>query len=175
MITQLKGKVLDENGKTIPSATIFISDENGRLINEKARVRTDLNGEYVLPFSVPIPNFATGKIKHFPIGRYITVIFTGYPNRTVVLPSNLFSENVSGVGNLDIEMIIKEQTTPEVVITASRSKFLCEKNGGVWDETTKSCKLPKKNWWQKNKWFVIGGLVLTTAGITIYLIRKSKK
>jgi hypothetical protein len=175
MITQLNGKVLDENGKTIPSATVFLSNEKGGLINEKARVSSDVNGNYSLLFSAPIPNFATGQIKFFPIGRYITVKYTGYPDRTVALPSFLFDEDKKGTGNFDVNMELKTQTTPEVTVTENRSKFMCEKEGGTWDETTKTCKLPEKNWWSKYKWWVIGGLALTATATTLYLVLKRDK
>jgi len=178
MITELKGRVLDENGKTMPSARVFLSNEKGDLINEKARVLSDVDGNYILPFSVPIPNFKTGQIKFFPIGRYITVRYTGYPARTVALPSFLFDEDKKGTGNFDVNMEIKTLTTPEVTVTANRSKFMCEKEGGTWDEATKTCKLPEtkeKTFWQKYKWWIIGGLALTATATTLYLALRNKK
>jgi hypothetical protein len=175
MITTLRGKIFDENNKTIPSATVFLSDDKGRLVNEKARVKTDLDGNYALPFSVPMPNLSTGKFNYLPIAKYITVSFTGFPTKTVILPEFLFDPTKFGNGNFDITMTIKELTTPEVVITANRSKFLCEKDGGTWDENTKTCKLPSKTWWSKYKWWVIGGLALVATTITIVAVSKSKK
>jgi hypothetical protein len=177
MITTLRGKIFDENNKTIPSATVFLSDEKGRLgFNEKARVKTDLDGNYTLPFSIPMPNLSTGKVNYLPIAKYITVSFTGFPTKTVMLPEFLFDPTKFGNGNFDITMTIKELTTPEVVITANRSKFLCEKDGGTWDEATKTCKMPEpeKSWWSKYKWWVIGGLGLIATTTTIIVLRRKK-
>jgi hypothetical protein len=176
MISSIKGKITDENNQPIPSATVFLSDEKGKLFNEKARVKADLDGNYSLPFSMPLPNPFTGKITSVPLAKYVTVKFTGYPDRTIPFPASFFNTSRSGVGTFDIPMFLREQTTAEVEVFANRSKFLCEKNGGTWDEATKTCKMPEpeKSWWSKHKWWVIGGLGLIATTTTIIVLRRKK-
>lgn len=172
MISSIKGKIVDENNQPIPSATVYLSDAKGALINTNARVKADLDGNYTLPFAIPMPNLATGGVMNLPIAKYITAKYTGYPDKTVALPEKFISD--TGVGNLNIPLTLKTQQIQEVTVTANKSKYDCEKGGGTWDEATKTCKLPKQGWWSKYKWWVIGGLALVATTTTVIVMVKNK-
>jgi hypothetical protein len=174
-VLKIKGKILDDEGKTIPSVFVYLSDSKGNPINENAKTRANLDGNYFLPFSIPIPNLATGKINNVQISKYITFRTSGYPIRTLAFPERIINSSKSEEV-FDVKITPSSYQTTEVVISA---KEQCEKSGRIWDDVTKTCKLPEqtpeKSWWDKNKWFVIGGLLfLTTASIFVAVKNKNK-
>jgi hypothetical protein len=179
-VVKIKGKILDEEGKVIPSAFVYLSDSKGNPINENAKTRANLDGEYSLPFSIPVPNI-TGKFTYFPISKHITFRTSGYPIRTLAFPERIINSSKSEEV-LDVIMKPSSYQTTEVVISA---KEQCEKSGRIWDDINKKCITPsekiennkktennKQNWWNKNKWFVIGGLLLITTVTTIVALKK---
>ena len=170
-VVKIKGKILDEEGKVIPSAFVYLSDSKGNPINENAKTRANLDGEYSLPFSIPVPNI-TGKFTYFPISKHITFRTSGYPIRTLAFPERIINSSKSEEV-FDVKITPSSYQTTEVIISA---KEQCEKSGRIWDDVTKTCKLPEqtpeKSWWDKNKWFVIGGLLLITTVTTIVALKK---
>jgi hypothetical protein len=127
-----------------------------------------------LPFSIPVPNI-TGKFTYFPISKHITFRTSGYPIRTLAFPERIINSSKSEEV-LDVIMKPSSYQTTEVVISA---KEQCEKSGRIWDDINKKCITPsektennKQNWWNKNKWFVIGGLLLITTVTTIVALKK---
>jgi hypothetical protein len=181
MITGLKGKITDETTLGVPSATVFVSDKNGVLKTEQARVKSNLSGEYQLPVSAPIVDPFTGKLKMIKLGTHLTVKVSGLPDKIVEIDFT-----GSGIKNLDISILPKTQMLPEVVITADRDKFLCEKQGGTYDEKTKSCKLPEikqKPKTMKEKWnslsktkktVIIAAGSVAVLGLIVLIVKATK-
>jgi hypothetical protein len=173
-VVKIKGKILDEEGKAIPSAFVYLSDSKGNVVQD-IRTRANLQGEYSLPFSIPVPSIATGKINFVPISKYITFRTLGYPIKTVSFPESIINSSKSEEV-FDVQMTPKTIQTGEVVISA---KEQCEQEGKIWDDINKKCNMASKktentdkNWWNKNKWFVIGGLLLAATVTTILVIKK---
>ena len=170
----LTGKIKDEDGDAIPMATIFISDKDGKLVNDKARVRSDVDGNYKLPFAIAMPVGYMGANVPVPIGKFITIIAGGYPNKTVSLEESKVNPlDPSTYKNFNVIVPINTQEIEEFTVVASKDAFECKKKGGNWDEKTKTCKLPR-SFFDKYKWWIIGGGLLATL-TTIILIRKNKK
>lgn len=188
MISSIKGKIVDENNQPIPSATVYLSDAKGALVNSKARVIADLDGNYTLPFAIPMPNLATGGVMKLPIAKYITAKYTGYPDKTVALPEKFISD--TGVGSLNIPLTLKSQQIQEVEVQANKNAVECARLGGFYNAEKNTCTLPPKlnqpqkeipmkplpkpSWWKKNWWWVVG-LGVVAIGTTIFIISKNKK
>ena len=168
MTIAYKGKTLDQDGKTIPFANVYISNEFGTRVSEKAHVKSDANGNYSINVSVPVGN-SSGAINVVPIGSYITMKSTGLPFHIEKID---FSQ--SGIVNKNLQVKMKEIITNEVVVEENRDKYLCEKvRGGTWDPKTKSCVLPKRNLWNKMKpWQKTSAVAAITAVITFILTKK---
>jgi len=180
-VVKIKGKILDEEGKTIPSAFVYLSDSKGNAIYEIAKTRANLDGEYSLPFSDGVinPNVAGDNTL---ISKYISFRTSGYPVTTVAFPESIINSSKSEEV-FNYKLIPREIKKGEVIISA---KSQCEQKGNKWDDVNKKCITPltknpsnsektennKKNWWNKNKWFVIGGFLLIAAVTTIVVIKK---
>lgn len=185
MITGLKGKIVDETGKPIPSVLVYVSDSEGKLRNEKARKIADLDGNYELPVSAPLVDPMTGKITFVKIGSHVTFNAAGFPRKIVPID---FSG--TGIKKLDVQFFPMEQTLPEVTVTVNRDKYLCESKGGVYDEKTKTCKLPdskqnddSKPKTMKEKWnslsktkktLIIAAGSAAVLGLIVLIVKASK-
>jgi len=162
MIAGVKGKIIDDEGNSLPYSKVIITDEKGKsLLSPAVGVVADANGNYSIGVSKD----------NKKLGTHLTARSIGFPNVTLPIDFNQ--------SDLTITMPMKQQTIQEVVATASKDKYFCEKKGGVWDEATKSCKLPIKeeelSWFNKNKWFILGGgLFLGVIVASIILIKKNK-
>lgn len=168
IVKNIKGKVLDENGKSIPSALVYLSKKDGALVKE-FRTRTDVDGNYELPFLATIASI--------PLAQYITAKMTLFPTTILPIDSN------SDLDNFNIVMEMKNQDVPFVTYSG-KDQLECSKKGGTWDSKTKTCTIPKtvipktvisKTWWQKNWWWLVGGLALTASAITIIVVKKKQK
>ena len=111
MVGRITGKVLDEDKDTIPYATVFISDKNGKLINENSRVKTDLDGNFSLPISQPY-------------GDYIKVMANTYPVKVMPIPKDFYSKGQSEVGSVDITLDINTQLLPEFTVYGSKPNWI---------------------------------------------------
>ncbi len=174
-VLKISGTITDEEGKVIPAAFVYLSDAKGNVISENTRTRADLSGKYSLPFSIPVPNIATGKINNVPIAKYITVRTRDYLIRTLAFPESLVNSS-KNAEILNIKMTPSTFQTGEVVISA---KEQCEQEGKVWDDVNKKCitssektEKTEKSWWNKNKWYVIGGLLLAATVTTVVVLKK---
>jgi len=157
MITGIQGKIIDEKGISMPYSTVRITDATGRVYSPTVGVVADANG-----------NYSIGVVKDGnKLGSHLTSKFIGYKDVTVPIDFNK--------ANMDIIMPIMSQNIPEVTVVASKSKYDCEKKGGGWDETTKTCKLPEnESWFKKHILLVLGGGILLIATIATIIIVKSK-
>ena len=170
MTKTVKGKTLDQNGEIIPFANVFVSNGNGTRVTEKAHVKSDVNGNFIINVSAPIAN-SSGVIKFVPIGSHLTMKAPGTP--FTIEPIN-FGTTPTVSQNLQVKM--KEVTTNEVVIEENRAKYMCEKvQGGKWNVATNSCVLPKKNFWTKMKpWQKTSAVALLTALFTFSITNNQK-
>lgn len=183
MYNKISGKIIDpKNNEPIVGADVWLTDEKGEFQKDGSGspiniTKTDINGVYTLPFAFPVPNLATGKVMYVPAGSHIGVraSIEGYPSKAYEIPKPLLDLNATGVGKFDIKPELKTQDIQEVTVVASKAKYDCEKQGGTWDENTKTCTIPKeKTWLQKYKWYLIGGLTVVAVGITVFAIVKRK-
>ena len=153
---------------------MYVSDANGRLSSNQARVLTDSNGDYKLPASLPFINPLTAKWSMVPIGSHITTKYTSYPD--VISKIDFTNED-----SVNVSMIPKTQSVQEMLVQANSSKTQCEKLGGKWDSSTKTCVMPKKpkekTWWEKNKKIILigGASLLLVSIIAIIVVTSSKK
>lgn len=170
IVKKIKGKVLDEKGQPIPSALVFLSTKDGTLVKE-FRTRADVDGNYELPYLMMIPTVVGTPITA-PLAEYVTAKMTSFPTITIPIKQG------SDLNSFDIVMKIRNQVLDEVTVTASKDAYECTKKGGKYDFKTKTCIIPKtekpKTWWQKNKWFVIGGLALVATTTTVIVMVKNK-
>ena len=140
MIAGVIGKVIDDKGISIPYTTVMITDIDGKSLSPAIGVVADSNGNYSIGVSKD----------NKKLGTHLTAKSMGYKDKIIPI-------KFTGVNNKS-DIIMTESTSklPEVIVIASKSKFDCEKKGGVWDEVTKSCKLPVKeeqlSWFDENKW-----------------------
>ena len=163
MIAGVIGKVIDDKGISIPYTTVMITDIDGKSLSPAIGVVADSNGNYSIGVSKD----------NKKLGTHLTAKSMGYKDKIIPI-------KFTGVNNKS-DIIMTESTSklPEVIIIASKSKFDCEKKGGVWDEVTKSCKLPVKeeqlSWFDENKWLILGGGVFLGAIVaTILIVSKNK-
>ena len=185
MITGLKGKIFDETTKSIPSVLVYVSDKDGKILSDKARVVSDLDGNYQIPVSIVIPNPMSGKPTFIPIGTHLTFNAGGFPRK--IVPIDFTG---TGVKIMDAQIFPKEQLLEEVTVTADRNKYLCESKGGVYDVKTKTCKLPdqktkpeEKPKTMKEKWnslsktkktLIIAAGSVAVLGIIVLIVKASK-
>jgi hypothetical protein len=144
MIAGVIGKVIDDKGISIPYTTVMITDIDGKSLSPAIGVVADSNGNYSIGVSKD----------NKKLGTHLTAKSMGY--KKVTLPINFNQTDL----NINMSDIIRG-TLNTVVVTASKAKYNCEKKGGVWDDVTKSCKLPiitkdEISWFNKNKWFILG-------------------
>lgn len=153
---KVNGIVKDRGTKeTIVGAKVFLSDAQGNIKNNLGSI-TDIDGE----FSLEIPS---GEISN----GYLTASFMGYTTMTYKLSPN---QSI-----FIFEITDKVQSYDEVEIIAESSKTKCEKQGGVYDPSSKRCNLVSKPKIKKNKklrnQLIIGGFILllaTVGGLVIY-------
>jgi hypothetical protein len=184
MRNTITGKVSDNLGTTLPGAMVYISDSTGRLANEKARVKTDSEGNFVLPATFPFPNPLTGKLQMTQIGTHLTVKYSGLVDSTTPI-------DFSTSQPMNVTVFPKTQDIQEVTVTSgpiSQAEQDCIAKGGKYTRARRdangnlipgSCALPQpekpKTWWEKNKVAVIiAGITLVAAG-TLLIIATRKK
>jgi hypothetical protein len=195
MYTKIGGKIIDpKDNQGIYGATVYITDSKGAVRRDKTDrpigiVKTDTDGTYILPFSIPIPNMATGGTMPIPFGTHLSIDAsnTGYPKRLYEIPKEMFNPKETGNAKYDVTLDLgKVQEVQEVVVTASKNAYECKKLGGIYDAKNNSCTLPnkaaivmpkveEKSWFKKNWWWVVGGGVLLVTVVTIMIIKKNKK
>jgi hypothetical protein len=162
MIAGVKGKIIDDKGISIPYTTVIITDIDGKSLSPAVGVVADANGNYSIGVSKD----------NKKLGTHLTAKSMGY--KKVTLPID-FNQT-----DLNINMSELSEVLNTVVVTASKAKYNCEKKGGVWDDVTKSCKLPiitkdEISWFNKNKWFILSaGLFLGAIVATVILLNKKK-
>ena len=159
MVGKIIGKILDEDNVSIPSATVYLSDSNGNLINQTSKVKADLDGNYTLV----VPSINSG--------ANISVLAGGYPSKTIPISADLYSKSPNETATINVVMEIRSQLLPEFTLSG-KDAYECYRKGGTWDEVNKTCT--KRSWLGKNKWWLFGAGILL-ASITTYLVVKNNK
>lgn len=90
----ISGKVKNSSGETIPGASIFVSDENGNMLNPVIGVNSDINGNYTI-------NVSTND-------KFITASFVGTKKQT----KQLFDLN----GNNDFQLQSNDLSQVEIIV-----------------------------------------------------------
>lgn len=160
MVGKIIGKILDEDNVSIPSATVYLSDSNGNLINQTSKVRADLDGNYTLV----VPSINSG--------ANIRVIAGGFPSKIIPISADLYSKSNNETATINVVMEIKSQLIPEFTLSG-KDAYECYRKGGTWDNVNKTCT--KKNWFVKNKWWLIGTGILLAAITTYLVVKRNKK
>jgi hypothetical protein len=178
----LTGKVTDEKNISIPFATVFIS-KNGALATPLARTLTDVNGNYTL--NLGTTNYIFNPPKFIPYGDSVTVKVSdvNIPNQTKKIPADLLNPNLAiflpaSLKQINFKMgLAYKPDEEEVIVFFNKTKSECEKLGGTYNETTKSCEMPKpviaKAGFPKYILYILGGLIVI--GLGYYTYKKLKK
>jgi hypothetical protein len=210
MRKSISGKILEANEGSIPGATVYVSNSKGAIASTKVRMKTDVEGNYSLPVSFPYINPITGKLTMMRIGTHLTVKYQGLKDLTVPIDFNsnepyditLFPrtqefEDVivtsTGISEKHQECLDKggkytrgtKDEKGNVIqgfcTLPLTNKEKCQKQGGIWDDATKSCKLPsteeeiEATWWQRNRIPVIlGGIAVIGTGVLIVIAMRKK-
>jgi hypothetical protein len=182
----LTGKVTDEQNISIPFATVFIS-KNGALVTPLARTLTDVNGNYTL--NLGTTNYIFNPPKFIPYGDSVTVKVNNanIPNQTKKIPADFLNPNLSvfkpdSLKKINFQMGLMYSEKPEVIVFFDKTKYECEKLGGTYNETTKSCEMPQpiiepiiaKAGFPKYIFYILGGLIVIALGYYTYKKLKNK-
>ena len=182
LVMTLTGKVTDEKNISIPFATVFIS-KNGALATPLARTLTDVNGNYTL--NLGTTNYIFNPPKFIPYGDSVTVKVNNanIPNQTKKIPADFLNPNLSvftpdSLKKINFQMGLMYSEKPEVIVFFDKTKYECEKLGGTYNETTKSCEMPKpviaKAGFPKYIFYILGGLIVIALGYYTYKKLKNK-
>lgn len=175
------GKVTNREGIGIPASAVWISDEKGNRNPNSPRVRTDESGNYKIQVAVPVPSPLGTGLMAVPVGTHISVDSDYVIGSEPTITKIDFDKNP----DVPVNYIVypKPQEIDEIPVIFNKSKRDCEKSGGLWDEKTKTCKMPelkvdasdekidtkeeeKKKLTKFQKQLIIGGVILL-GGLTI--------
>jgi hypothetical protein len=141
----LKGQVYDPfKRKTgggyfgIPSAKVFVSDEDGKLTAGKFGAIADINGNFTLNLPMVDP-LGTGAWIPNIDGKYLTAT-DGIDSMTVEI-----TPQKGTTYNFGLKPKAGIQEVQEATVTVDSAKTRCQKSGGQYDEANRRCVLPQKD------------------------------
>lgn len=164
----ISGQLMDSSkNETLPFATVVPLNSKGESISNVGAV-SDINGKFILKIptlSVTNPTNISTSLQ-MPVADKIKVSFIGYETKIIPLKAGQKSYN--------IDLKPSNEQLKEFTVSVDSNKTSCQKNGGYYDESTKSCISKPVN--KKNRTALYVGIGLFVAvvitGVIVYKYKK---